>query len=103
VGSVLRYAVGLCIGAAVFPWATLVVNVFGVGHNESDAKAALDGIAAFRNWLKSLGMPLTFAELGARAEDIPLLVKTLNLGGNMLGSFKPLTADDVAAIYRLCL
>ena len=78
-------------------------NVFGVGRGESDEKAALGGIAAFRAWLKSLGMPLTFAELGAKEEDIPLLVKTLNLNGNTLGSFKPLAEDDVAAIYRLCL
>ncbi|MBQ4471099.1 MAG: iron-containing alcohol dehydrogenase [Kiritimatiellae bacterium] len=78
-------------------------NVFGVGVGESDEKAALDGIAAFRAWLKSLGMPLTFAELGAKEEDIPLLVKTMNLCGNTLGAFKPLTEDDVAAIYRLCL
>jgi hypothetical protein len=78
-------------------------NVFGVGVGESDEKAALDGIAAFRAWLKSLGMPLTFAELGAKEADIPLLVKTMNLCGNTLGAFKPLTEDDVAAIYRLCL
>ncbi|MBR2355179.1 MAG: iron-containing alcohol dehydrogenase [Kiritimatiellae bacterium] len=78
-------------------------NVFEVGVSESDAKAALDGIAAFRAWLKSLGLPLNFAELGAREEDIPLLVKTLNLSGNTLGGFMPLADDDVAAIYRLCL
>ena len=78
-------------------------NVFGVGFGASDEKAALDGIAAFRAWLKSLGMPLTFAELGAKEADIPLLVKTMNLCGNTLGAFKPLTEDDVAAIYRLCL
>ncbi len=78
-------------------------NVFGVGIAESDADAALAGIAAFRGWLKSLGLPLTFAELGAREEDIPLLVKTLNLSGNTLGGFRPLAESDVAAIYRLCL
>ena len=78
-------------------------NVFGVGIAESDADAALVGIAAFRSWLKSLGLPLTFAELGARAEDIPLLVKTLNLSGNTLGGFRPLDEADVAAVYRLCL
>ena len=78
-------------------------NVFGVGIAESDADAALAGIAAFRSWLKSLGLPLTFAELGARAEDIPLLVKTLNLSGNTLGGFRPLDEADVAAVYRLCL
>jgi len=78
-------------------------NVFGAGIGEDDGRAALDGIAAFRGWLRSLGLPLTFAELGAREEDIPLLVKTLNLSGRTLGSFRPLAEDDVAAIYRLCL
>ena len=29
IGSMLRYAVGLCSGAAAFPWATLAVNVGG--------------------------------------------------------------------------
>ena len=77
-------------------------NVFGVGLGETDEKAALAGIAAFRNWLKSLGLPLTFAELGAKEEDIPILVKTLNLRGNTLGGIMPLTEADVAAIYRLC-
>ena len=78
-------------------------NVFGVGAGETDAQAALDGIAAFRRWLKSIGMPLTFAELGAKEEDIPLLVKTLNLCGNTLGGFKRLDESDVVAIYRLCV
>ena len=78
-------------------------NVFGVGAGRPDAEAALDGIAAFRRWLKSLGLPLTFAELGAREEDIPLLVRTLNLNGNTLGGFRPLGESDVAAIYRLCV
>ena len=83
---------------ARFAWA-----VFGVGIGEPDGQAALDGIAAFRGWLKSLGLPLTFAELGAREEDIPLLVRTLNLNGNTLGGFKPLNDADITAIYRLCL
>ena len=78
-------------------------NVFGVGRGESDETAALAGIAAFRSWLKSLGLPLTFAELGAKEEDIPLLVKTLNLSGNTLGGFMPLAEADVEAIYRLCI
>ena len=78
-------------------------NVFGIGAGDGDESAALAGIEAFRRWLKSLGLPLTFAELGAKAEDIPLLVKTLNLRGNTLGGFVQLTETDVAAIYRLCV
>ena len=89
--------------ADVARFARFARNVFGVGIGVSDEDAASAGIAAFRGWLKSLGLPLTFAELGAKEDDIPLLVKTLNLNGNTLGGFKPLTESDVAAIYRLCL
>ena len=78
-------------------------NVFGAGVGDSDDAASLAGIAAFRGWLKSLGLPLTFAELGAREEDIPVLLRTLNLNGNTLGGFRPLAESDVEAIYRLCL
>ena len=74
--------------------------VFGAGIGVPDEDAALAGIAAFRTWLKSLGLPLTFAELGAKEEDIPLLVKTLNLNGNTLGGIMPLNEADVEAIYR---
>ena len=77
-------------------------NVFGVGRELGDENAALAGIGAFRKWLKSLGLPLSFAGLGAKKEDIPLLVKTLNLNGNTLGGFMPLTESDVAEIYRMC-
>ncbi len=78
-------------------------NVFATGRDLPDEAAALAGIAAFRKWLASLGLPLDFASLGAKEEDIPKLVKTLNLSGNTLGSFRPLTDPDVEAIYRLCL
>ncbi len=61
---------------------------------------ALEGINAFRNFLIGLGMPKNFEELGAKEEDIPLLVKTLNLNGNTLGGIMPLNEADVEAIYR---
>lgn len=77
-------------------------NVWQVGMNMDDTSAAKAGIVAFRRWLKAIGLPLTFAELGARVEDIPLLVKTMNLSGNKLGNFAPLDESDVAAIYHLC-
>jgi len=78
-------------------------NVFGAGRGMDDREAAKAGIAAFRAWLGSLGLPLDFSGLGAREEDIPLLVKTMNLSGNTMGAFKPLDEKDVEAIYRLCL
>lgn len=77
-------------------------EVWGVADTGDDDATALAGIAAFRAWLKSIGMPLDFAELGARREDIPQLVKTLGLNGNLLGSFRPLDESDVTAIFELC-
>ena len=76
--------------------------VWGIADTGDADAVACAGIAAFRAWLKALGMPLTFAELGARREDIPQLVDKLGLHGQRLGAFRPLDARDCAAIFELC-
>ena len=65
------------------------------------AAAAKEGLRRYRAWLKSIGMPLTFDELGARREDIPTLAANLGLKGNTLGLFRPLTEADVREILQL--
>lgn len=70
-------------------------------HPEITAKA---GIAAFRAFLKSIGMPQTLAELGGKEEDIPYLAHTAAYGngnGGTLGGFVVLKEEDMAKIYRL--
>ena len=67
------------------------------------AAAAKEGLRRYRAWLKSIGMPLTFAELGARREDIPTLAANLGLKGNTLGVFRPLTESDVREILSLAI
>ena len=72
-------------------------------HPEATAKA---GIAAFRNFLKSIGMPQTMAEVGGKEEDIPYLAHTCAYGnGNSgtVGGFVALKEEDIANIYRLML
>ena len=61
---------------------------------------AKEGIRRYRAWLKSIGMPQNFAELGAKAEDIPALVAKLGLKGNTLGAFRPLADADVVQILQ---
>ena len=62
---------------------------------------AKEGIRRYRAWLKSIGMPQNFAELGAKAEDIPALVAKLGLKGNTLGAFRPLADADVVQILQI--
>ena len=81
-------------------FARFAERVFDV-REPDPSLAAREGLRRYRAWLKSLGMPLTFKELGAKAADIPTLVANLGLKGNTLGSFRPLADSDVAAILRL--
>ena len=72
-------------------------------HPEVTAKA---GIEALRSFLISIGMPRNFKELGAREEDIPLLVKTLCRGNGRNGTisgFVTLDEADCTEIYRMML
>jgi alcohol dehydrogenase YqhD (iron-dependent ADH family) len=72
-------------------------------HPEITAKA---GIRAFREFLKSIGMPQTMAELGGKEEDIPYLAHTAAWGngnGGTMGGFVVLDEKDMENIYRLML
>ncbi len=91
----------------VMRFAKLAVRVWGCqmdyDHPEVTAKA---GIAALRNFLKSIGMPGNFAELGASENDIAHMAHTAcygNGGNGTIGGFASLSEEDVANIYRLML
>lgn len=86
-------------------FAQVAVRVWGCQMNFADPEeTAREGIERFRQFLKSIGMPTTFKELGAREEDIPVMVEKLGLGENgTVGSFVHLNARDVENIYRLAL
>ena len=76
-------------------------RVWGVAPGGTPAAVAAEGIARYRAWLRGLGLPTTFAEIGAREVDIPRLAANLHLNGNTLGVFRPLDEADVRAILKL--
>lgn len=91
----------------VMRFAQLASRVWGCSMDfanpENTAKA---GIQALKNFLKSIGMPGNFAELGAKEEDIPYMAHTACYGNGRtgtIGGFTALTEEDVANIYRLML
>ncbi len=91
------------MSADVPRFARFAEKVWGVSPGDVDAMAR-EGLVRYRAWLKSLGMPTTFAELGAKEEDIPRLAANLGLAeGQTLGAFRALTTADVESILRLCL
>ena len=81
----------------------LAVRVFGVDMDfRNPAGTALEGIDRMEAFFKSIGMPTTFKELGAKEEDIPLLTKKCPMNnGDKLGYFNPITRDEIAIIYKL--
>ena len=86
-------------------FAQIAVRVWGCSMDfqnpENTAKA---GIKAFRNFLRSIGMPQTLGEVGGKEEDIPYLAHTAAYGnGNKgtLGSFVVLGEEDFKNIYKL--
>ena len=85
----------------VMRFAQMAVRVFGCEMNFANPKeTALEGIKAFRSFLHGIGMPINFAELGAKEEDIPTLVANMGINGETWG-FQPLTPEDVTKILEI--
>lgn len=80
----------------------MATRVFGCELDEANPEnTAKAGIKAFRQFLHDIGMPINFKELGAKEEDIPVLVEKLGLGEGRTGGFVSLSSADVAEIYKI--
>ncbi len=87
----------------VMRFAQMAVRVWGCEMNfENPEETAIQGIKAFRKFLSEIGMPINFAQLGAKPEDIPELVRKLGIKGKT-GGFVELTPEDVAEIYQIAV
>ena len=85
-------------------FAQFATRVWGCEMNfQSPEITALNGIERYEQFVSSLGMPIRFDQLGAKAEDIPVLVEKLGLGERTLGSFVKLSSEDVRKIYELAV
>lgn len=91
----------------VMRFAQAAVRVWGCEMNfENPEETAKAGIEALRRFLKSIGMPGSLKELGAKEEDIEKMAHTACYGDvrtGTLGGFVELKQKDVENIYRLML
>ena len=53
-----------------------------------------------QEYFKSIGLPTSLKEFGAKEDDIPLLVKNCPKFNNEKAVACPMTEQDIAEIYR---
>lgn len=76
-------------------------RVFDV-KEDNDLRAALEGVSRLRAFFRSLGLPVTIAELGVPAPDYDTLVRRFHENkGTPAGTYLPLYPEDTRAIYEL--
>lgn len=92
------------MGHDVARFAQFAVRVFGCEMNFFDPEStAREGIRRLRAFFHSIGMPVTFQEIGARPEDIPGMVKhrAEKPEGFPFGGFVKINPPDMEAILHL--
>lgn len=82
--------------------AQYAVRVWGVPESEDKKAVALEGIGKLKAFFSSLGLPVTFKELGVENPDIDCLADSLHRNkGELVGNYVKLTKQDSKEIYRL--
>ena len=82
--------------------AQYAVRVWGVPESEDKKAVALEGIGKLKAFFNSLGLPVTFKELGIENPDIDRLADSLHRNkGELVGNYVKLTKQDSKEIYRL--
>ena len=84
-------------------FAQFAVRVWGCEMDfEHPEKTALRGIEAYETFLREIGMPVTFRELGADPADIPAMAAKVKRGPDgTTGNYVKLNTADIEAIYRI--
>lgn len=97
----LQYIVNNGTDAHLARIARFGVKVFGASPG-TDAKAVANaGLEAFRAWVRSIGMPLTLAELGIpRTELSNVIERTLAVNKGKISGFMDLDEKAVTAIFN---
>lgn len=75
-------------------------RVWDIEPQATEEETALKGIEAFERFLKELGMPLTFEEIGADEADAAQMTEKLLRSKKTEGNYVKLAADDVMKIYH---
>lgn len=78
-------------------------NVWGIENDPFDQDGMIEaGIKRLKDFYEAVGIPVHYADLGVKEEDIPTLCSTVRRGPDgMAGHFKKLDDQDLMNIYAL--
>jgi alcohol dehydrogenase YqhD (iron-dependent ADH family) len=77
-------------------------RVWGIEQTGDKKETALKGIKALKDFFSSIGLPVNFEQLGAKASDIDKLIETLKINSKgKLGAFRSLDMEDARRIYEI--
>ena len=84
--------------------AQYAIRVWDVPVSDDKKAVAMEGIRRLRDFFHSLGLPLTFSELGVEQPDIDRLTESLHRNkGERVGNYVKLTRQDSREIFQLAL
>lgn len=87
----------------VSKYVQFATNVFGVDSSLPPMDIAREGISKLSEFLfDTIGLQRTFTEVGIKEEDFPVMARKA-CGNKILNGFKPLTQQDIEAIFQMCL
>ncbi len=87
-------------GSGTARFARFAVQVFGVTPRQDDEATALAGVEALAGFIKEIGLPTNFRELGIPADtDLRAVADSTNVTA---GCCKKLTHDEIFAILKEC-
>lgn len=82
--------------------AQFAIRVWNIPEHTDLKSVALKGVKALKEFFISLGLPVTFKQLGIENPDINLLVTKLHINkGEKIGSYVQLGKKDTKEIYKL--
>ncbi len=82
-------------------FAQMASRIFGCQMDYVEPiRTAKAGIQAFKDFLRSIGMPLSFEEIGADPNDIDKMVEMNNIGDGVTGGYVALDRQAIKEIYE---
>lgn len=76
-------------------------NVWGISHKETKEETALEGVEALADFIKEIGLPTSFKQMGIDAEtDFKAIADSTNITA---GCCKTLTHQEIFEILKECL